>query len=143
MLFGLAYAFCFFFIPLRRLAGGYHANTKLRCFVISNIIYLCNLIFVKEIYLDLFMSTIGSLFVGIAIWILTPVDNANRTLSFADKHRIKNKCGKYILLYESISVALFSLKLESLACMLLGVLVTILALQIVEIIKKVNKISCL
>lgn len=134
--FALGICFLIIFIPLRRLAGGYHADTKIRCFFISNIIYVCNLVFVKKIYINSFISILECLFIGIAIWMLTPVDNKNRILSFADKHRIKSKCGRYILLYESIFMVLSWLRIESLKSLFLGVLATILVLQVIGIIKK-------
>ena len=31
--------FLMLFIPVRRMAGGYHASTKVRCYIISNIIF--------------------------------------------------------------------------------------------------------
>lgn len=37
--------FLMLFIPVRRMAGGYHASTKVRCYIISNIIFTLNIIF--------------------------------------------------------------------------------------------------
>ena len=37
------------FIPLRMLAGGYHASTKFRCYVVSNLIFSASLIQLKNL----------------------------------------------------------------------------------------------
>lgn len=80
--------FLIFFIPLRIFAGGYHAKTQLRCYVMSTITT------VLILYLILFLQeNMGGIIIGgyiisvCIIWKLAPVQDKHKPLD--EKERIK------------------------------------------------------
>lgn len=82
-------AFLAFYIPLRSYAGGYHANTPLRCYIISVFIIFAILTFCK--YLPYSFLLYGSLFgIGIvACTFLCPVQDNNKPLDNVERKRYK------------------------------------------------------
>lgn len=94
------------YIPLRSYAGGYHAKTPFRCWVLSNVILLIALLCIR--YLSRYPSIIWSLAIlsVILLIMLMPVSDIHKPLSDADKHRYK-RVGIYILFSEIIVSILF------------------------------------
>lgn len=102
---GQSAAFLLFFISfllLRRNAGGYHAKTKLRCYVGSCLTVagavMCmryaplhqEMCFWKICAVLLFIS-------NILIWLLAPSGNRNRTLDEEEKKYFKRKTKKFLI----------------------------------------------
>lgn len=93
--------FLFTFIPLRMYAGGYHADSQFRCFVISAIIVIISFCSLKYIV----WSVLGSLILGLSSFIiiifLAPVENDNKKLDELERlvYGIRTKV---ILVIESL-----------------------------------------
>ena len=95
------------FIFLRRYSGGYHANTRIRCFIYSNLVSLsyigfCNLqsIYNNALLTLLFVASI------VVILILSPIDNENKRLDEKEKIKYKSKVTKIIMI-DILSVIFF------------------------------------
>lgn len=87
------------FIFLRRYAGGYHANTRIRCFIYSNLISLsyvgfCNL---ESIYNDTLLTLLFAASI-VVILIFSPIDNENKRLDEEEKIKYKSKVTKIIMI---------------------------------------------
>ena len=72
------------FMPLRVIAGGYHASTPMRCNLVSLLVFLCNLVLINFLYIKLGLTlphyfTI-SIFNVFTVFLIAPVDHKNRTL---------------------------------------------------------------
>ena len=102
--------FLLFFFSLRLFTGGYHANTYLKCFITTNIIFIST-IFLTELVLFLEIEWIFSIFVIIStalVWIFSPIKNDNHPCS--EKTYKKNKKISRFLstLYSLIFICIYS-----------------------------------
>ena len=85
--------------PLRKNAGGYHAETKSRCLFYSSAILLVSVIcFVQVEWLDLGYILVVGFFFAI-IFLLAPVENDNKRLELVE-YRVYRKRARIILLLE-------------------------------------------
>lgn len=83
-MFGPSVVFLLFFLNLRKVTGGYHAETFLRCFIMSNIIFWCitqivyPFLLQKELMLTLAITTLSF----VLIFVLGVVNNSNWNLEY-------------------------------------------------------------
>lgn len=89
------------FIFLRKFIGGYHADTRIRCFVISNSLSLvycvANEINIAELYV------IAALIAAVCILgVLAPVENDNKRLS--EREYVKYKYKTLAVLFTEILI---------------------------------------
>lgn len=84
------------FIPLRLYAGGYHARTHFKCYILSIMMYILfsAIIYFTPSNLIAGFSLIFSLLSLIIVFLFSPVVHSNR---YADKEHI-NKCRKISLI---------------------------------------------
>lgn len=94
------------YIPLRAYAGGYHANTQLKCYFSSTVTLIGVLLLVKLVPWNFFICLIAAIAAGIVIFLLAPVEDANKPL---DQTEIKvyKKRSRYILCLLFILIFLF------------------------------------
>ena len=95
---GHYFIFVAVFCPLRMVAGGIHAKTGSRCFVLSNGIYLLTIVLHKilltrHLELELFIISIITI---IAIYLTGPIERTGVTVS--EKKREKHKTKLKIIL---------------------------------------------
>lgn len=82
------------FVFIRKFAGGFHAKTPIRCFIFSVSITVLVLLTIKMIIccndriVNYIMIVIGLLCM-LAIFLLSPLDTDNKTLSQKEKHVYK------------------------------------------------------
>lgn len=80
------------FLPVRIYAGGYHANTKLRCFLILLAVYaLFSFILIIEMqviykYAMIIIPIINVL----CVWLWSPLKNRNKTLNEKEEKHFRN-----------------------------------------------------
>ena len=77
------------YIPLRSYAGGYHAKTPFRCWIVSNSILFSALMIVHCMSDHPFVLLIFALMSITALVILMPVSDIHKPLDNNDKHRYK------------------------------------------------------
>jgi accessory gene regulator B len=87
------------FLPLRRIAGGYHADTLLGCNVITVSVYLMNLIIIRAMsdYITIDYFVMLSVMTIILIFKYAPVDHRNFVFTKERAEKAK-KAGKLIVL---------------------------------------------
>lgn len=112
------------FIPMRRVAGGYHAKTHFRCFCILALTYFLFLVvlsFANTINVFFVLSLL--LLVNLTVFfILAPIEDKNRPISKEERYSFKKKSRVFVVLYSISAVFLFLVSLETCAfCMTLGV----------------------
>ena len=90
--------FLIVFIFLRRYAGGYHASSRIRCFIYSNFISLSYMGFcyLKSICNNTILALIFTVSIVVTL-ILSPVDNENKRLEKKERRKYKNKVIKIIM----------------------------------------------
>jgi accessory gene regulator B len=74
---------------LRQYAGGYHANTRMRCYIISWFMMISSLLFIKlcPIQAMLWISLLSIISSCILIFLMVPVENKNKPLDTAERNR--------------------------------------------------------
>lgn len=82
------------FILIRKFAGGFHANTHVKCYLISTITSIIVLGIIKIITLnttnDILFSTLFLAFISMLfIWYLAPIDSDNNSLNTKEKNIYK------------------------------------------------------
>lgn len=88
--FGILYQSIIFLLAfsiLRRYAGGYHADTQLRCYVISLIIVILSFFCIKHIYFNNIISFLNLSLSLVIILFLSPIDSENRRLDEKEKQK--------------------------------------------------------
>lgn len=95
------------FVIMRSVAGGFHAKTRIRCFVISTFVWLISLWAINN-----FINTLSYLFLSgisvLIVWIFAPIEHYNSPLSESKyiKMKLKSRVFSSILF---ITVCLLSL----------------------------------
>lgn len=97
--------FICFFSPLRMFVGGYHAETYGKCFIISNISYLCVLMLKKVIWkrTSPYILIVVLIIAAIYIFLKTPVNNENQDISIEKQLRSK-KISRVLLVIEILLI---------------------------------------
>ncbi len=106
------------YIPLRTYAGGYHARTNERCMVVSAMIICAACLFVQwypSAYILPF-NVIGCSIATVILWLLAPVEDANKSLDVVEFRRYRFLArvvwctemavcwGTYLIGWESVSL---------------------------------------
>ena len=107
----IVYLICF--LPLRIYAGGYHAKTQLRCYIMSTIttaLLLLGIQFLqeKESMLEIICFTISF---GV-IWKYAPVPDANKPLQGNEQKNYQKKVRRILLILTGVSVVAFFMKIQ-------------------------------
>ncbi len=133
--------FLFAFIPLREYAGGYHAATKLRCYIISCLSILSMLLILRalpEVYYS--DSMYLAVFSGVLLLFLVPVETKNKLMDDSEKTYYKSKAGFIIVLLLTLALFLFMLNQFSFSFLLaLGLFYELVAAVTGKIILEIGK----
>lgn len=99
-----------FFIPLRIYAGGYHADTKLKCYLISLVMYGFSYAIAKIVPSELFalINVVGTVFSLIIILIKAPIIHTNKTVNDIERKNYR-KISIQICLIETTIILLFTM----------------------------------
>lgn len=120
------------FVPLRSLAGGYHAKNHLRCLMVLLFTYIGFLAAVYLIPHELYLPVnIGCVCVSIiCVWLLSPVGDKNKPLSASEKKHFRIRSRAVIFIYAGVILAgtlLFQHRIEFL-CISVGIVSVSLSL---------------
>jgi len=105
------------FIPLRLVAGGYHAKNHIRCFMImmsSYAVFLLLLFHLPSVYETLFIVTFSLLSV-ILVVLMAPSDDVNKPLAMVDINRFKIISRLLVTGYAVIIIFLIIIPLNKIA----------------------------
>ncbi|MDP4176876.1 MAG: accessory gene regulator B family protein [Bacillota bacterium] len=92
-----------FFCPLRLFLGGYHADTYLRCFFMSFIIFLISILTGKFLAINIIATIILQTISLILVIVFAPVDNVNKPIKSIQR---RNKLKFYSVIITSILIVL-------------------------------------
>lgn len=93
------------YIPLRSFAGGYHAKTPFRCWVISNFLLIAALLIVRYVsHFTAFFLLLTALSL-LCLVVLMPVSDIHKKLSEKDRKKYRRK-GLMILMVELCASAM-------------------------------------
>ena len=99
-----------FFIPLRIYAGGYHADTKLKCYLISLVMYGFSYAIAKIVPSELFalINVVGTVFSLIIVLIKAAINHTNKTVNYIERKN-NRKISIQICLIETTIILLFTM----------------------------------
>lgn len=103
-----SFLFLAVYIPLRSFAGGVHAKTANRCYVYSTIMIIVALLVIKFFPFGIFIGSCLSLINGTIIFLLAPVETANKKLDELEK-QVYKKRARIILIIELVIQFLIAL----------------------------------
>jgi len=97
------------FIPLRQVAGGYHAKNHSRCFVILMGVYGAFLLLLGNLGLWHMRVVIWICLPlsGLAIFILAPIDDPNKPISHEEKIMFGKRSRASVAIYASLAILLY------------------------------------
>lgn len=93
-----------FFIPLRIFAGGYHAKTQFRCYIMSSVTTVFILLGIR--FLQQYNSIWELICFAIAfcvVWIFVPVADANKPLLEKEQISYKKRVRKILVILTSVA----------------------------------------
>ena len=101
--------FLLIYSPIRIYAGGYHAPTILKCYILSLITVIINGIICVNytLFESYFVDEIAFILSLIYIYIYCPVDNNNKRLDEFEKHKFKKYTSIILSVYIIIFIVLF------------------------------------
>lgn len=111
--------FILLFSVLRSYAGGYHAKTRIWCFLQSMLLIITAIMIInitqKFTYIIIPLSLIA-LAASAAIWRLAPVDTKNKRLNFDEKVSLRKKTRITLAVEIIIGIASFILNFKMISC---------------------------
>lgn len=100
--------FLIVFIPLREYSGGYHAASKLGCYIVSCMVVFSMLLTVKFMPAAYYSFSIYlAMFSGAILLFLVPVEAKTKPLDDSEKIYYKSKAGFTIILLLTLSLLFF------------------------------------
>lgn len=117
------------YMPLRSYAGGYHARTQVRCYLISLFITVVALLGMREINWTNFTALFSVIISAGIIYVLTPVEDANKPLDTSEKIEYKKKTRRILLLETIVALAFWFINKEiSVCCIMVFIILSIMLL---------------
>lgn len=109
------------YMTLRVYAGGYHAPTQLRCYILSFMMVVGAMILIDWISLFKYAALIGIAAISGCIYFLSPSEHVNKPLSEAERKVYKRKVGQRIIAWIGISSVLCTVGfVQALNCILVA-----------------------
>ena len=107
------------FSLLRSYAGGYHAQTRIQCFVQSMLLIVSAIIIInisqKNTYIIVPLSVVA-LAASIIIWRIAPVDSKNKRLDFDEKAIMRRKTRITLMVEIIIGIASYFFNFKTISC---------------------------
>ncbi|HHV13371.1 MAG TPA: accessory gene regulator B family protein [Clostridiales bacterium] len=107
------------YMPLRSYAGGYHARTQGRCYLVSLLITVVALLGMKEIQWTSLSGLLSVIISAGIIYLMTPVEDANKPLSELERIAYKKKTRRILLLEILIALAFWFINQEISVCFIM------------------------
>ncbi|MGG7162762.1 accessory gene regulator B family protein [Clostridium ihumii] len=104
------------YMLLRTYAGGYHANTKNRCYILSVVIMIICFFLINNFELTMKFGVLLSAISGILIFTLAPVANDVKPLEEVEVKIYKNKARKIFVIEFAIAIIAEMLGKNSIFC---------------------------
>lgn len=104
LILGMIWQIIFFlicFFPLRSYAGGYHANTAVKCYIYSMLMITVILLAIKYLPINNFICVITFILSSAFILILSPIEDANKPLDKTE-HSVYKRRAMLIWAIEAI-----------------------------------------
>lgn len=94
------------YMSLRVYAGGYHAATQFRCYMLSFGMVIVALLLINGISVPAFVMVLSIIIIGSVIYYMSPSEHKNKPLSQNEKKVYKKKVGKRVIVSILLSMVL-------------------------------------
>lgn len=132
-------AFMILFMPLRSNAGGYHAQTRIQCFIQSILTVAMVIIGIKYINIYIAISLLILSIISLPfIWILSPVDTKNKRLDDEEKVTFRKKTRIILITLILVAVICWFAKLHLITYTAMFSIIDVALLVVMEHIKNVK-----
>lgn len=96
------------FIPLRIFAGGYHAKTQFRCYVMSTVTTVILLYLIAFLQKNMGVEAIALYIIATCIiWKLAPVQDKNKPLDLDEQKKYRKRVHSLLIIISCISGCLY------------------------------------
>ena len=96
------------FIPLRIFAGGYHAKTQFRCYVMSTVTTVILLYLIAFLQTNMGVEAIALYIIATCIiWKLAPVQDKNKPLDLDEQKKYRKRVHSLLIIISCISGCLY------------------------------------
>ncbi len=119
--------FIIFLSTIRSKSGGYHANTRIQCFIQSMLtfVFALSILKLEALYkVILIPLSIFAFCSTIIIWIFAPVDTKNKPLSENEKKRFGTKSKVILCLETVIAIIAYFIGFDGISCSIMLVFIT-------------------
>lgn len=142
--FGQPLAWLFFllaFVPLRRTAGGYHADSHRQCYLIFTIVFIASILIERFCSVDNSALLAGNVLSMGIIWFLSPVPSENKPMKeMQRRHNRRLSIGIMICnVLIALVVVIRKIEFQYMHIYFYGVLAASLSLVAVEIERKIKR----
>ena len=86
------------YVPLRRMAGGYHARTPFRCYLLGIVLVTAALAAIKWLPWTMEGALIIAAIASVVIWRLAPVEDENKPLDEEERERFRKRARQIVLI---------------------------------------------
>lgn len=146
MIFGMvleSMIFLLIYIPIRSYAGGYHANSNLKCYFLSCLLIIFVLLVIfympDKSYINI---TIGVICVATPIiLILAPIEDYNKPIDDKERQVFKNKIRLILAFYIGITIICIELGIKNIAVVIAITMFMLSTILVLGKIKNVYKIT--
>lgn len=132
------------FSAIRSLAGGYHADTRMKCFIQSMCMLMAVLVILKLIQRNLFSCEIVlclSIIAAVIIGLISPIDTENKRLTNEERKILKIKSRSVLIIETVICVSTYLLNYGKVAYSIMLALIATAVLMIIGGLKNTKQIS--
>ncbi|MDF1618200.1 accessory gene regulator ArgB-like protein [Petrocella sp. FN5] len=134
--------FFFFFgiIPIRVVAGGYHASTPFRCNILTIVVYIVNLLLINALVSRMTVLVLIMMFgfIVLSVFRIGPVDNKNREIKNREYESVWKRSKKvciFIVMICVVQLLLLGPQSSILMSTLMGAVVATISLIIGSIVR--------
>lgn len=135
----------FLLFPLRKNAGGFHAKTKVRCFLSSTVTIIVSMVCIQQIRWTETENILITVISAVVIWIMAPVENGNKRLDSVEYRVYRQRTRKILLLEELLFVLSLTFGWEDLVIvitMVFSIVCVVLVTGKVKMLKDRRRTVC-
>lgn len=132
--------FLVFFI-LRRHCGGYHAETHMRCIVISNMVYVLSVLISANMRYENFKAVliVGEIINLMILYKFSPVEHPNKPIAESEIIRHKKQGRLFNIIISSVAVGNVLVGINQYACVILMAQLSVSVAVILQKIKNCKR----
>ena len=99
---GILYSIVYF--SIRRYSGGFHAATRIKCYIVSIMLVILAMFCVKYINLSCLLSKLACIIFCIGVFLISPVDGVNKILDNIEKKVYKKRACIIAMFWTSFAI---------------------------------------